>query len=42
MQVFGLPGHVIRNGRAASRLNAASRHQAQQRSDATRLSAGVF
>ena len=35
MQVFGLPGHVIRNGRAASRLLDAKPHdEAARRRDA--------
>ena len=38
MQVFGLPGHVIRNGRAASRLLAATtcEFSASRRRDAAR------
>jgi len=35
MQVFGLPAHIIRNGRAASRLLDAKRHdEAARRRDA--------
>jgi hypothetical protein len=42
MQVFGLPGHIIRNGRAASRLLAAQPQISKPREDATPWRAGVI
>ena len=41
MQVFGLPGHVIRSGRDASRLLDAKTPNIEGREDATRLRAGA-
>ena len=35
MQVIGLPSHIIRNGRAASRLLAAKTPDSEAREDAT-------
>ena len=41
MQVFGLPGHIIRNARGASRLLAAKTPISKSPEDATRWRDGV-
>ena len=41
MQVFGLPGHIIRNARGASRVLAAQTPNIEAPEDATRWRAGA-